>query len=347
MSRRRFYRREEPVIVEEIVVEERPMYEEEVQPWWVSLLGLLLVIALIGGLAYFLLRPRTVRYVPQPGVMVNQPTQQFQNVPIGNPVIDLQAVEKALWSTQATNQNDFKGWMQKFEDEVNAIYFTTLRSQNPNADPATLLKKPARVDAQRQNNLLHLYGYLDDNNKPGYQNGEDKLLFVFQQTQPYNSQQRQLSYSLRDGGGYYYREPTYSHAVAMAVTPLFLGFFLYPAIWYGMYYRPMGMFGWWGTPYWRTGPFYSRYTVYRTSYSSYSTSYRSNYYNRSRPWGWNRGSYYRRNASGGYSRPGSTYRSTGSGYRSTGSGVRRNTGSYRYRSTGSSRYRSSGSRRRR
>lgn len=340
MSRRRFYRREEPVIVEEVVVEHRPMYEEEAQPWWVGLISLLVVIAIIGGLAYFLLRPRPVRYVPQPGMVANQPSQTMQAVPIGTPTIDLQAVEKALWATQASNQNDFKGWMEKFEDEVNAVYFATLRSQNPQADPATLMKKPVRVDAQRHNNLLHLYGYLDDNNKPGYQNGEDKLLFVFQQTQPYNSQQRQLSYALRDGGGYYYRDPSYTHAVAMAATPMFLGFFLFPAIWYGMYYRPM--FGWWGTPYWRSGPFYSRYTVYRTSYASYHSSYRSNYYTRSRPWGWNRGAYYRSRPGGGYYRPGTTYRSTGttgSRYRSTGG----TTGSYRYRSTGGSRYRSSGS----
>jgi hypothetical protein len=325
----------------------------------VSILGLLIVLMVISVVVYAVMRPR------RPAVPVHgqaQTERDMKPVPIGNPKIDLRAVEEALWNTKTDNPKDFKGWMSKFEDEVNAIYFATLRQQNPQADPATLLKEPVRIDPQRINNLLYLYGYQDQNKKPGFQNGEDLLLFVFQQTGAFDSQNRRLNYALRDGNGYYYRDPAYTHTFAPTVAPMMLGFFLYPAIWYGMWWRPSFM--WLGTPYWAGGMFHARYNHYYRSYPRYHSTYRSTYHARSRPWGWNRGAYYQKGAGGQYYRrgaSGSYRRSTGTSgqKRSTGtSGQRRSTGSSGYRrstgtsgqrrSTGSSGYRrSSGGGRRR
>ncbi len=227
----------------------------------------------------------------------------MQAVEVGDPKIDLKSVEEALWSAKGKDEKDFDGWMKRFEDEVNAIYFATLKRQKPNADPTTLLPKPVRVDPKRNNDLLTLYGYIDENNKPGYQNGEDKLIFAFQQTKPYNKEARQLGYSLRDGSGYYYRQPEYSHSVSAGMTPFFVGFFLYPMIWHAVWWR--ASFGWYGSPYWwRGGMFASRYGYYYGRYPGYYGHYRSTYYTHHRPMGWHRGAYYRRGAGGRYYAPG-------------------------------------------
>jgi hypothetical protein len=247
------------------------------------------------GFQGYLSKPRDERSRMATAPATTMPAMQAAQ--IGEPRIDLSAVEDALWKTKGDNEKDFKGWMQRFEDEVNAIYFAALRQQKPNADPVTLLPKPVRIDSQRQENLLTLHAYIDQNDKPGYQNGEDKLIFVFRQKQPYNQQQRQLAYSLRDGTGYYYREPTYIHTVHSGVSPYFLGFFLFPAIWYGMWWRTS--FLWHSSPmWWRSGAFYSRTVYYGGRYGAYRTHYRSNYYQRHRPMGWNRGAYYRQGAGG-------------------------------------------------
>lgn len=267
----------------------------------------------------------------------------LQPVKIGNPKINLKAVEDALWKTKTDNPKDHKAWMKKFEDEVNAIYFATLKQASPNADPTTLMKKPLRVDSKQEAGLLHIYGYLDNNNTPGYQNAGDSLIFAFKQTKPFTKGSKQLSYSLRDGRGYYYREPGYAHTVPVAYTPVFMGFFLYPTLWYTPYYRTS--FVWWGTPYYRTGFFYNRYSYYYGSgyYRGYYGYYRSSYYRRHRPWGWSRGSYYRRGRGGRYYsrgsryRSGSRYRNRGSRYRSRGFG--RSGSRYRSRGSSGSRYR--------
>ncbi len=342
-DRNRRYR-DDDYIVEEVYIEEDPYYyEEERTNWWVSLLGILFVIGILVVLASFIFKAGVRRTHRRAPVAYQQQTgksnaPEFQSVPIGTPLIDLKAVEDALWQTKTSNPKDFTGWMKKFEDEVNAIYFATLRRQNPKADPATLMKQPIRVEPKRVNNLLTIYGYSDDNKKQGYQNGEDKLVFVFQQTKPYQQGAKQLHYSLRDGSGYYYRQPTYAHTYAsMMVTPMLLGFFLYPTIWYGMWYRPM--FGWWGPGFYSRGIFYSRYNYYYRSYPSYRRVYQRTYYSRHRPWGWNRGSYYRRGSNGRYTSRTSRY--SGSRYRSRGT---RSGSRYRSRGTRSgSRYRSRGS----
>ncbi|HAA56874.1 MAG TPA: hypothetical protein DCE42_19060, partial [Myxococcales bacterium] len=222
---------------------------------------------------------------------VHQQTKEFQPVNIGNPRIDLQAVEQALWSTKGSNPQDFEGWMKRFEDEVNAIYFATLRQANPKADPATLMPNPVRVDVQRVNQLLRLYGYIDENNQKGYQQDKDELLFVFEQNKAYNPSSRQLYYSLRDGDGYYYREPNSLHTFGPD-APYVTGFFLFPNIWYRPYWR--SDFGWWGRSYWSRGLFYRRYRTYYNRYPLYYRRYRRNYYRRYRPWGWRRGAIYRR-----------------------------------------------------
>ncbi len=274
----------------------------------IQILVILLLIAIfIGVLASFYNscneRRRARVYAPQEGYESQQPQENFEPVKIGKPKIDLKAVEEALWSTKTKNPKDFKAWMQKFEDEVNAIYFATLKRENPNADPTTLLPSPVRVEPKKINGLLHLYGYIDKNKKPGYQNKEDELIFVFKQTKPYQKGQRQLAYTLYDSSGYYYREPGYVHHITVDYTPFFMGFFLY-ATWEAFWWRTH--FAWYASPYWwRSGFFYHRYHYYYRRYPTYRTYYRRTYYRRSRPWGWRRGVYYRRSRSGRYYRRGS------------------------------------------
>lgn len=239
------------------------------------------------------------------GLLLSAPAlaTTLQPVPLGQPRIDLRSVEQALWSTKAGHPKDFKGWMQAFEDEVNAIYFATLRRLQPKADPATLLSQPVRVDAQRIHGLLYLYGYIDQNNRQGFQNGQDMLLFVFEQTKTYNHQSRQLYYGLRDGDGYYYRQPDTIYTIGPTDFLFLTGFFVYPNVWGGLYWR--NGFAWWGTPYWQTGLFFNRVQLYYGWYPRYHQFYRRTYYTRYRPWGWRRGTFYRRGANGRYySRPG-------------------------------------------
>lgn len=344
-DRNRRYR-DDDYIVEEVYYEEDPYYyEEETGSWWVSLLGILFVVGILVVLVSVLFRPsvRRTRYRqgPMTSYSGSPKTAQsdFQAVPIGKPKIDLKAVEDALWQTKSKNSKDFNGWMKKFEDEVNAIYFATLRRQSPKADPATLMKQPIRVEPKKVKNLLTIYGYSDDNKKKGFQNGEDKLIFVFQQTKPYQRGSKKLHYSLRDSTGYYYRSPTYVHSYAsMAYTPFLLGFFVYPTIWYGMWYRPM--FGWWGPGFYSRGFFYSRYNHYYRGYPAYRTMYRRTYYSRHRPWGWNRGSYYRRGSNGRYTSRTSRYR--GGRYRGGSRNRYRGGSRNRYRGGSRNRYRSRG-----
>lgn len=304
--------------------EVREGYQGEVYPRqagpnmaWFWLIAALVVAA--GVVVYILLaettppQPMVGRYISgQPyqrgGVPTSMPSHPaMQAVEVGDPKIDLKSVEEALWTTKGKDEKDFEGWMKRFEDEVNAIYFATLKRQKPNADPTTLLPKPVRVDPKRNNDLLTLYGYIDENNKPGYQNGEDKLIFAFQQTKPYNKDTRQLAYSLRDGSGYYYRQPDYAYSASAGMTPFFVGFFLYPMIWHAVWWR--ASFGWYGSPYWwRGGAFAGRYGYYYGRYPAYYGHYRTTYYSHHRPMGWNRGVYYRRGPSGRYVAPGAAAR---------------------------------------
>lgn len=385
------------------------------------------VVLLVAGAIFTVMMRPSRRYVGQ-SYDSSMRRDRFQGpalkpATIKNPKIDLKAVEKALWETKTKDPKDFKGWMKKFENEVNAIYFATLKRQNPNADPTTLMKKPVRVDPQRKDGKLQIFGYIDNNGKPGYQGattppkkttptsptnpanplapttpgkgnlldegdtpkqgqpidwqgpsgspviqaqpvqtdsavatgGNDELLFAFKQTKPYQKGDRTLSYSLYDSAGYYYRQPGYTHVVPSGMTPFFMGFFMYSA-WHAVWYRPT--FVWFGSPGWyRTGFFYSRYNYYYRSYPAYRSYYRSTYYSRYRPWGWRRGSYYRRGPRGRYYRRGQYgrgYRGRyGRGYRSRGRYGRRGyRGGYRsrgrsgyrggYRSRGRSGYRSRG-----
>lgn len=325
---------------EDEYVEEEYYYEDDGPDiaWGRIIVGAVIFLFVVGVILSLTRRSRRVYHPsqsytsPMGSSKQQQPQEDLKPVKIGEPKINLKAVEDALWKTKADNPKDFKGWMKKFEDEANAIYFASLKKAKPNADPTTLMKEPLRVEAKRDNGLLTLYGYLDKNKQQGYQNEQDSLIFAFKQDKPFSKDDKKLSYSLRDGTGYYYREPGYSHVLPAAYTAMFLGFFLYPTVWGMPYYRTS--FVWWGTPYWRTGFFYNRYSYYYGSsyYGGYYGYYRRTYYRRHRPWGWGRGSYYRRGRGGSYYSRGSRYRS-GSRYR----------GSSRYRSRGS-RYRGSGSR---
>lgn len=236
--------------------------------WWIAVLGIF-VLPVTGS--------------------AQEPLLDNQAVTMAAPRIDLASVERAIWQTSASHVHDFRGWLQRFEDDVNAIYFATLRQQYPQTPPDSLLPHPVRVEPRWVGGLLYLYGYLDQNNVPGFQQGQDVLLFTFQQTRPYTPGYP-LSYSLYDGSGYYYRDDSYSYAWGGAI-PFFAGFFLYPQYWRGTYWRTS--FAWLGTPYWSSGVFYNRYHHYYRVYPTYHSAYRTTYYTRYRPWGWNRGVYFR------------------------------------------------------
>ena len=309
----------------------------------IGIIGSIVAVIFVVALLYFLFAPPSSHYSrPMPGYdgarRAQKQAMNLKPAKVGKPEIDLKAVEQALWQTKTDNPKDFKAWMKKFEDEVNAIYFATLKQQKPNADPTTLLPTPVRVEPKWENKLLRLRGYLDKNKQPGYQSKDDKLLFVFKQSQPYEKGNQKLSYSLYDSSGYYYRQPGYTHHIS-STNAFFLGFFTYAA-WHSIWWRPA--FGWYGSPmWWRSGPFYSRYRYYYRSYPSYRGYYRTTYYRRYRPMGWSRGTYYRRGPGGRYYRR-SAYRS-GSRYRGR-SGYRSGSSRYRSGSRGRSGYRSGGSR---
>lgn len=78
--------------------------------------------------------------------------------------INLEAVEKAFWSSKG---NDLNTWMGNFEQRVNEIY-----------DGNEIVA----LDATRQKDLLKVTGYIENNDKPGF-NGDDKL-FAIEQTGP-------------------------------------------------------------------------------------------------------------------------------------------------------------------
>jgi len=328
--RRRRRRSDEYEVVEEVYYEPDPYdhhphevyYEYEPasnRGGW--LLAVFVVIFVVAGIAILFSSVKKKRYRHSRANSYQGPAShtgsskqgpQFEQVEVGKPVIDLKSVENALWQTKTKDPKDFKGWMKKFEDEVNAIYFATLKRKNPSADPTSLMPKPVRVDSRKVNQLLHIYGYIEQKKPNGYQAG-DKLLFVFKQTKPYQKSSGRLHYSLHDSKGYYYRSPGYSHSLSSMVAPMFMGFFMYAA-WSSIWYRPH--FGWFHTPYYRSGFFYSRYSYYHRMYPSYGGYYRRTYYRRYRPWGWNRGKYFR--SSGGrhyYRRSTPEYRTRSTRYR--------------------------------
>lgn len=77
--------------------------------------------------------------------------------------INLEAVKQAFWSTQG---QDFNSWMGGFEQRVNEIY-----------DGSEMVA----IDAARKTNMLAVTGFIDKNNQPGYQAGDEKL-FAIEQT---------------------------------------------------------------------------------------------------------------------------------------------------------------------
>lgn len=225
---------------------------------------------------------------------------QVTQAQTNSPLIDLKAVEKALWASQAEHPRDYQGWMAEFEDEVNAIYFAALRRRYPKADPVTLLERPVRVQAQRtkDKSLLRLYGYINEDGEKGFQSeDDDRLLFVLEQTRPFDGDAKTIHYSLRDGDGFYYRSPTYR---ALLVGPYanasFLNFWTNRTYWSGLHWR--NDFDWWNQPYWQMNASALPWTRYYRTYPTFRRFYRTAYYNRYRPWGWNRGQIFRRGRQG-------------------------------------------------
>lgn len=96
--------------------------------------------------------------------------------------INLDAVHRAFYETQGS---DFNQWMQNFEQRVNEIY------QGPDV---------VQVDADKNNGMIRVTGYIERNGVPGYQASGDETLFQLQQTGPVNGAQG-FPYTMTGAGG--------------------------------------------------------------------------------------------------------------------------------------------------
>lgn len=77
--------------------------------------------------------------------------------------INLEEVQKAFWSTKG---KDLNSWMSSFEKRVNEIYDG---------------KEVVSIDATRKDGRLVVVGYVDKEDKEGFQPGDEKL-FAIEQT---------------------------------------------------------------------------------------------------------------------------------------------------------------------
>lgn len=99
--------------------------------------------------------------------------------------INLDEVQKAFFDMKG--QGDFQSQMAKFEKRVNEIY-----------DGQGVVS----LDATRNNNRLQITGFLEKNNQPGFQNGDEKL-FTLEQTGDVVNNQMPYRVSGYDGRPYY------------------------------------------------------------------------------------------------------------------------------------------------
>ena len=216
---------------------------------------------------------------------------------IGTPVIDLRAVEKAIWETKAKKPGDMKDWLTRFEDELSAIYFTTRKRLRPEAMPVSWLTTPVSVQLSWEKEQLRMFGYLNKNGVAGYQSG-DTLLFVFKQSGAYDMNSRAVRYELHDSSGYYYRQPREMFSAPSIFVPAFLGFFTNKA-WRGKWSRTT--YKWHGAPmWWSAEPFRSRAAYYDAMYPLFMAHYRMTYFTHYRPKGWAKGSPFERGLDGQY-----------------------------------------------
>ncbi len=161
-------------------------------------------------------------------------TTGCQRTDVPPPRIDLAQVNDAF---QTTSGATFTEFIQNFEMKVNEIY---------------LKDEFLMLDAQRPRlGELTIYGYVDKDKQPGFDQFRDELIFkIVQERGP-----GRFYYRLESGGGYVYARQSYTSGSGLGANTGFLvayGAMMTLALW-PRYYTP-----------------YSRVTVIRT----YRTSYR-------------------------------------------------------------------------
>lgn len=99
--------------------------------------------------------------------------------------INLDEVQKAFWETKAA---DFNSWMAAFEKRVNEIYEG---------------KGVVAIDASRETGKLVVTGYIDKDEKEGFQSGDEKLFAIEQTGEAVNNE---VPYRVANGDGRTYYE---------------------------------------------------------------------------------------------------------------------------------------------
>jgi hypothetical protein len=100
-------------------------------------------------------------------------------------LINLDEVQKAFWETKAP---DFNSWMAAFEKRVNEIYEG---------------KSVVAIDANRETGKLVVTGFIDKDEKEGYQAGDEKLFSIEQTGEAVNNE---VPYRVAGGDGRTYYE---------------------------------------------------------------------------------------------------------------------------------------------
>lgn len=140
-----------------------------------------------------------------------------------NARINLEEVQKAFLTSKG---DDFNGWMGAFEKRVNEIYDGT---------------DVVSIDANRVTDKLVVTGFIDKNNTPGFQAGEEKL-FSVEQTGPAANNQVPIRVANGDGA-------TYSTGHHSFLDNPFLQAFLIMGLmnsvggWGGRYHTPSSRYG--------------------------------------------------------------------------------------------------------
>jgi hypothetical protein len=127
--------------------------------------------------------------------LLSMPLTGCERNEVPPPRIDLAQVNDAFRETTGAT---FQQWMENFELKVNEIY---------------LKDDFVMIDAQRpQLGKLRIYGYVDRNKQPGFQRGQDELLFRIVQDQGPG----QFYYRLESGTGYVYARQSYGSGTGPA-----------------------------------------------------------------------------------------------------------------------------------
>jgi hypothetical protein len=135
--------------------------------------------------------------------------------------INLDEVQKAFFESKGAA--DFNAWMAAFEKRVNEIY-----------DGEGVVA----LDATRENERLVVTGYIDKDQKPGYQSGDEKLFTMEQTGEVVNNE---LPYRVAGGNGTVYYEGHRSILDNPFVQMMVLSHMMNS--WGGRYYTPYDRFG--------------------------------------------------------------------------------------------------------